>query len=487
MNYTLDRFASKDKPILEAITDTMKTVVMASSMSRLMDKDLERRQNNVEAKRAMVKTLALATRAGGGEDEEEQVDLMGSILKRVLKFIGKKLVKHIVKPILRFAGRIAMTLIRFVARTMVRFIIVPAIELVSAFVIANPITAGILAVGALAAGGYYLWKKFFGEPAVKPTVVVEPAQAPPVEVAPGTIDEDLGGPAVLDGVTETPTVAAPESTVFERVTEVVSKPIEAVKQFVAPKGKKGKFTGFGSDVDGYIKEASSRFPILPEDVLRGFIKMEAGWTGAMSPTGAIGTGQFTAGTWNGLIPKGGAAIGMTPLTGVYNENPPRIRANPNGNFRTEQDPRFNRRVNTLATALLASQNAEMLRAKGLPITGENLYMMHNIGPGIIPVMLGQAATPATLKAMQQNGMLPNMSASQFLEFQKGRFNVSYQDANTTTNLVSDQPQMADAAVVQPAPTKAKSKAAPKAPVVASNDGTKQGDLIRGPGKTIVSA
>jgi len=206
----------------------------------------------------------------------------------------------------------------------------------------------------------------------------------------------------------------------------------------------------------------------------------------MSPTGAIGTGQFTAGTWNALIPKGGAALGMVPLTGVYNETPPKIKPNPKGNFRTEQDPRFNRRVNTLATALLASQNAEMLKRAGLPITGENLYMMHNIGPGIIPVMQGQPASEKTLLAMRQNGMLPNMTAQQFLAYQKGRFGVAYEQANTKTDMVADQPQMADAKTVTPL-AKVQKRAPPKASTVIASTGPKQGDLIRGPGKTIVSA
>ena len=60
-------------------------------------------------------------------------------------------------------------------------------------------------------------------------------------------------------------------------------------------GEKGKyqsqkFNGFGSDVDSYIKEASTRYG-MDEKTLRGFVKMEAGWNGQMSPTGTIVTGK----------------------------------------------------------------------------------------------------------------------------------------------------------------------------------------------------
>jgi hypothetical protein len=224
-------------------------------------------------------------------------------------------------------------------------------------------------------------------------------------------------------------------------------------------------------VDGYIVEAARMFPILPVDVLRGFVKMEAGWTGAMSPTGAIGTGQFIQPTWDGLAATpAGKALGMTII---------------GKRFRTPQDPRFDKRINTLATGLLASQNARMLKKAGLPITGENLYMMHNIGPGILPVMQGRPASAATLKAMRQNGMTGNMTAAQFLEFQKGRFGEAYEVANSSTALVANQPQMSKSTTVEPqARTSAKATQA-AAPKLIPQGRPQSTDLIRGPGSSIV--
>ena len=177
----------------------------------------------------------------------------------------------------------------------------------------------------------------------------------------------------------------------------------------------GKAFEFGGGVDQYIAEASKKYGI-PEDVLRGFVKMEAGWTGKMSPTGAIGTGQFTQGTWNSLVGTAeGRAIGMTKID--------------KSNFRQANDPRRDKRINTLATGLLAKQNADILKNNGLPITGENLYMLHNIGPGVISALKGGSVNAATEKAMRQNGKRSGESAAQFAKRQQGIFSGHYATAN----------------------------------------------------------
>ena len=49
--------------------------------------------------------------------------------------------------------------------------------------------------------------------------------------------------------------------------------------------------------------------------LRGLVKIEDGWYGNVSPTGATGVGQFTRGTWNWLATTDeGRALGMTQIT-----------------------------------------------------------------------------------------------------------------------------------------------------------------------------
>ncbi|KAF1013165.1 MAG: hypothetical protein GAK29_04739 [Acinetobacter bereziniae] len=172
---------------------------------------------------------------------------------------------------------------------------------------------------------------------------------------------------------------------------------------------------FGKDVDSYIKEASVKYGI-DEKVLRGFVKMEAGWTGKMSPTGAIGTGQFIQPTWDGLAKtKEGQEIGMTKI---------------GKRFRTAKDPRYDKRVNTLATGLLAKQNADILIKNGLPVTGENLYLLHNVGAGIIPAIKGSnKVSKATLKAIKANTPIKGQTPKQFVAYQKGIFNDHYKVAS----------------------------------------------------------
>ncbi|WP_371864963.1 phage tail tape measure protein [Acinetobacter bereziniae] len=172
---------------------------------------------------------------------------------------------------------------------------------------------------------------------------------------------------------------------------------------------------FGKDVDNYIKEASVKYGI-DEKVLRGFVKMEAGWTGKMSPTGAIGTGQFIQPTWDGLAKtKEGQEIGMTKI---------------GKRFKTAKDPRFDKRINTLATGLLAKQNADILIKNGLPVTGENLYLLHNVGAGIIPAIKGSnKVSRATLEAIKVNTPIKGQSPKQFVAYQKGVFNDHYKVAN----------------------------------------------------------
>jgi hypothetical protein len=178
-----------------------------------------------------------------------------------------------------------------------------------------------------------------------------------------------------------------------------------------------KFKGFGKDVDSYIDEGAKRFGI-DTATLRGFVKMEGGWTGRDSNTGAIGIGQFTYDTWNELAGTAdGKSIGMKPIT--------------KQTFRTQADPRRDQRTNALATALLAKNNADRLRKAGVPVTGENLYMAHNIGTGgFIRAMSGANLSATEWRNLRVNGWKPGMTSQDFVEFQKGRFRDAYASANS---------------------------------------------------------
>jgi hypothetical protein len=180
-------------------------------------------------------------------------------------------------------------------------------------------------------------------------------------------------------------------------------------------GLKG-FKGFGSEMDSNISEASKKYG-LDEATLRGFVKMEGGWTGRDSPTGPVGVGQFTEKTWNDLAqtPEG-KSIGMEMITSQ--------------NRKRSNDPRRNNKINTMATALLAQENAKILANNNLPATGENLYMLHNIGPGVLPALKGSDnVTARTQRDMNFNGKHAGQSPTDFVKMQKGKFNTHYALAN----------------------------------------------------------
>ncbi|OOF38277.1 MULTISPECIES: hypothetical protein [Rodentibacter] len=175
------------------------------------------------------------------------------------------------------------------------------------------------------------------------------------------------------------------------------------------------FNGFGKDVEQYIQEAAKRYQVS-EVMLRGLVKMEDGWYGKVSPTGPIGVGQFTRDTWNWLAQtERGKQLGMRLIT-------PSIQG-------TRGDPRYHKRTNTFATALLARWHIEQFQQRGISITDENLYMAHNIGlDGFHRAILGRS-TAEDIQNMRRNGMKRGMSVKQFIAYQKGRYNSHKSIAN----------------------------------------------------------
>lgn len=181
------------------------------------------------------------------------------------------------------------------------------------------------------------------------------------------------------------------------------------------------FRGFDKELDVWIAEASKMFSI-DEAFLRGLVKHEDGWTGKISPTGAVGVGQFVTDTWLGLARTAeGRSIGMTTAGVVAGGG------NPN-------DPRRNRKVNTYATALLARNNAKVLQKYGVPTTPENLYMCHNMGCGYVLYVFGKQRFGAdTIAKFHRNsgynGSKRGMSLQEFYKHQTQKYRQNYADAN----------------------------------------------------------
>ncbi|MFZ7277744.1 hypothetical protein ACLS0F_10785 [Avibacterium endocarditidis] len=180
------------------------------------------------------------------------------------------------------------------------------------------------------------------------------------------------------------------------------------------------FSGFGREIDGYIKESAQHYQVS-ESMLRGLIKMEDGWYGKRSPTGALGVGQFTQKTWNWLAQSTrGKMLGMRLITP--------------SNRGTKFDPRRHHRTNTYATALLARWHLEQFALRGIKPTDEHLYLAHNIGlEGLHRALLGRA-NAEDIRNMRRNGMRKGMSVKQFLAYQGQRYRLHKQIANNLIHL-----------------------------------------------------
>lgn len=181
-----------------------------------------------------------------------------------------------------------------------------------------------------------------------------------------------------------------------------------------------QFSGFGAEIDSYIQESAQRYNIS-EKMLRGLVKIEDGWYGKVSPTGATGVGQFTVTTWNWLANTiEGKNIGMQPIT-IKNKG-------------TYKDPRRDKRINTLATGLYAKWHIAQFAERGIKPTDENLYMAHNIGlDGLHRALIGKS-TSEDIKNMRKNGMKRWMSVHDFIVYQKNRYAYNKKIANTNLNI-----------------------------------------------------
>lgn len=177
---------------------------------------------------------------------------------------------------------------------------------------------------------------------------------------------------------------------------------------ITVQAKANAFHGFGKTIDKYIHDTACHYQVS-ESMLRGLIKMEDGWQGKISPTGATGVGQFTMATWNWLAQtEEGKAIGMK----IINKQ----------NKGTINDPRRDNRINILAIGLLARWHIQQFPQRNIKPTDENLYFAHNIGLDTLHRALIGKSTADDLKNMRLNGMKKGMTVNQFLVYQKNRFN-----------------------------------------------------------------
>jgi soluble lytic murein transglycosylase-like protein len=156
-----------------------------------------------------------------------------------------------------------------------------------------------------------------------------------------------------------------------------------------------------SDKDkNYITNLSRAAQIDPETMLK-IMAMESGSNpNAISPTGAIGKNQFVGGTAD--------KVGI-------------------------QD-RFDADQNIRGAVIYARDNIQLLKAANLPITAENIYMMHQLGPGAGSEVIKAArdGTPisqlsdAARRGMSRNYGKDSDTAAEYIDANKKALNANYQ-------------------------------------------------------------
>lgn len=191
------------------------------------------------------------------------------------------------------------------------------------------------------------------------------------------------------------------------------------------RGGAGAFK-FGGGYDEAIAEAAQKYGIR-EDVLRGMIKQEAGWTGKVSPTGYYGAGQFRKAAWDDVVnsPEGRAA-GIPALTKAQDLETAKYRGKKLPSDVAKRDPRTDARNSVMATAILAKINARRLGKNVGEMSGEEIYLAHNMGAGGLKKL--QAGTASQRDIMANTGGKA-MSSREFLEWQSRNFNRNASAAN----------------------------------------------------------
>src|ERR1700686_2637971 len=111
MAYTIADFSlapkkEKKRSLLEIVQDTATTRISFGNLAELIRQKKEQQDSDKRAHRAVGTVMSLL--AGHDAEEEEEEDGASSVLKKVVRFMGKQIVKRIVRPIISFATRVAL-------------------------------------------------------------------------------------------------------------------------------------------------------------------------------------------------------------------------------------------------------------------------------------------------------------------------------------------------------------------------------------------
>ena len=191
---------------------------------------------------------------------------------------------------------------------------------------------------------------------------------------------------------------------------------------------------FGGGHDEAIAEAAQKIGIR-EDTLRGMIKQEGGTTGKVSPTGYYGSGQFRKAAWDTVAnSKEGREAGIRPLSAEQDKLTATYRGKTLPSDIAARDPRSDPRQSALATAIYAKLNAKALGKPLSQMSGEEIYLAHNMGVGGLKKLKAGNASQRDILA---NTGGRAMSSHEFLAWQSANFNRNAEKANRGWSFDSD--------------------------------------------------
>ncbi|QRE00342.1 hypothetical protein [Burkholderia phage BCSR5] len=270
---------------------------------------------------------AAQTQAIIERDQEETggVGRGGKWMMKVAKFVGKRIVirgvkmiaKAVVRTVGRFAVRIIWNALRFIASTLIRAVIVPIIEMVVGFIAMNPLTAlAALAVGGIAATGWWMYKKFFNKDEPAPPQASKPLHVSNIFTR--LIAKFMGFGDIIGEVVDDAAVGVTQVGVS---TGVVNATVGATN-YQATKGQMSNAEALLSKRSATVEQAiniASQRTGMPVGTLTAFAAIESRFDpqAGVATSSARGLFQFTRGTWNSTLKAYGPRYNVSPDADIY--------------------------------------------------------------------------------------------------------------------------------------------------------------------------
>lgn len=150
-----------DPNLLDAVTASGANEGLSNSLSILLERKKKEKTDTTMMQRSILRVMEFLREKEENEQEEE---VKGSILKKVLVWAGRKALKYIIRPVIQLAWRVMWGITRFLVQSAIRYVIAPVVTAIGSFILANPLViVGAAALAGLAYVGYKAYQYFFGK------------------------------------------------------------------------------------------------------------------------------------------------------------------------------------------------------------------------------------------------------------------------------------------------------------------------------------